>query len=380
MVMGLRQAWAVVVDSSLLLLLGAVAGLTWANVAPATYASVIHGLHLVVNDIGMAFFFAIAAKEVVEATLPGGPLASPSRAGVPLLAAVGGIVIPALIYVGLGAQVGDSEFLRGWAIPCATDIAFSYLVARFIFGPRAPAIPFLLLLAITDDAIGLLILAVFYPAGEIRFLEFAVLLVVALGMAWMLRRRDTLTFWPYVLGAGSVAWLAFLRGGLHPALALVPIVPFIPHGARAEPGLGLEHHRRHIDPLSRFEEWWRVPVQVVLFFFGLINAGVPIGNMGSGTAIVLVALVLGKPLGILLFTAGAVGIGLHRPAGVSWSDLAVVGAAAGIGFTVSLFFATAAFEPGQWLDQTKMGALLSFGAATVALALARLLRVGRFRV
>lgn len=377
--MMLRRTIVVVLDYSLLLLLGAVAGFAWANVAPETYTRVVGVLHFAVNDVGMAFFFAIAAKEVVEATLPGGPLASPRRAAVPLLAAVGGMVMPALIYVGLAAGVGHHELLRGWAIPCATDIAFSYLVVRLIFGPRHPIIPFLLLLAIADDAIGLLILAVFYPAGDVRFVEFAALLAVALGMAWMLRRRRTLTFWPYVLVAGSVAWIAFLKGGLHPALALVPIVPFIPHGAHADADLGLAHQRSHDDPLSRFDEWWRIPVQMILFFFGLINAGVPIGNIGVGTGIVMAALLLGKPLGILLFTAVAVGIGLHRPPGVDWLDVAVVGTAAGIGFTVALFFATAAFEPGQWLDQTKMGALLSVAAAIVALGLARLLRVGRFR-
>lgn len=369
-----------VVDTSLLLVAGAVAGLVWANLAPETYARMVHGLHFAVNDIGMVLFFAIAAKEVVEATLPGGPLGSPRRAIVPLVAAVGGMAAPALMYVGLVLRLGEPELVRGWAIPCATDIAFSYLVARFIFGARHPAIPFLLLLAIADDALGLLILAIFYPTGNVRLVEFAAILAVAVAIAWALRRTGVMSFWPYVLASGGLAWVAFLRGGLHPALALVPIIPFIPHGVRAEPGLGLgsEHEPRSTDPLNRFEQRSRVPVQVVLFFFGLVNAGVPLASVGPGTWIVLSALVAGKPLGILLFTAGATWIGLRRPAGVSWRAMTVVGIAAGIGFTVSLFFATAAFEGGRWLDETKMGALLSFGAAGLAPLAARVLKTGRF--
>ena len=245
-----------VVDTSLLLVAGAVAGLVWANLAPETYARMVHGLHFAVNDIGMVLFFAIAAKEVVEATLPGGPLGSPRRAIVPLVAAVGGMAAPALMYVGLVLRLGEPELVRGWAIPCATDIAFSYLVARFIFGARHPAIPFLLLLAIADDALGLLILAIFYPTGNVRLVEFAAILAVAVAIAWALRRTGVMSFWPYVLASGGLAWVAFLRGGLHPALALVPIIPFIPHGVRAEPGLGLgsEHEPRSTDPLNRFEQ------------------------------------------------------------------------------------------------------------------------------
>ncbi len=379
--MTIRQVVDAVIDNSLLLLFGAVSGLVWANVSPHGYAAAAHTLHFAVNDIGMALFFAIAAKEVTEATLPGGPLASRRRAAVPLLAAVGGMVVPAAIFIGLARGTGETALLRGWAIPTATDIAFGYLVVRFIFGQRSPAVPFLLLLAIADDALGLLTLAVFYPAGPLRLLEFTGLLGAAMSLAWVLRRRNTQSFWPYMLVAGTVSWVAFFRGGLHPALALAPIVPFLPHGVRAEADLGLEHHTAHAgtDALSRLQDSWRVPVQLILFFFGLINAGVPIGNVGPGTWIVMAALLIGKPLGILLFTAAAVLSGLHRPSGVSWRDLTVVGVTAGIGFTVSLFFATAAFKPGLELDEAKMGALLSFGAGIAAIALARFLKSGRFQ-
>ena len=366
------------VDNSGLLIAGAVTALIWANAAPESYTPVAALLHFLVNDIAMVFFFALATKEVVEATAPGGALHSPRRASVPMLAAVGGMAAPAAIYVALAMAVDTPELLRGWAIPCATDIAFSYLVARFVLGPRHPGIPFLLLLAIADDALGLIVLAVFYPTGALRPTEFVVLLGVALTLAWWFRRARTMNFWPYILGAGVISWVAFYRGGLHPALALVPIIPFLPHAAR-DPGLFVEAPQLH-DPLNRFEQWWKLPVHIILFFFGLVNAGVAVSSMGPGTWIVLTAILAGKPIGIVLFTAICVAAGLQKPAGVTWRDMVVLGIIAGIGFTVALFFATAAFPSGPLLDEAKMGALLSFSASILAIAAARLLRVGRYSV
>jgi len=370
----LRQKLAVFLDHSGLLVAGTVIALAWANVARESYERFAHALHFAVNDIGMAFFFALAAKEVVEATAPGGALHSPRRSAVPLIAAVGGMAGPAAIYAVLVQALDRPELMRGWAIPVATDIAFSYLVARVIFGARHPGIPFLLLLAIADDALGLLILAVFYPTGELRLAAFAIVLSVALTLAWWLRRRGTLSFWPYIIGAGTISWLAFYWGGVHPALALVPITPLMPRAAR-DAGLFVESSSR--DTLNAFEHWWKIPVQGMLFFFGLVNAGVEVTSVGAGTWIVLVAILLGKPIGIVSCTALSVAAGLRRPAGVTWRDLTVLGVVAAIGFTVALFFATAAFPPGELLDQTKMGALLSFSAAILAVTAAFLLRVGR---
>ena len=363
------------VDNSGLLIAGAVSALIWANAAPASYTHFAEVLHFVVNDIAMVFFFALATKEVVEATAPGGALHSPRRASVPMLAAIGGMAVPAAIYIALSLAADTPELLRGWAIPCATDIAFSYLIARYVLGPQHPGIPFLLLLAIADDALGLIVLAVFYPTGTLRPIEFIVLLGVALTLAAWLRRGRTKNFWPYILGAGFISWVAFYRGGLHPALALVPIIPFLPH-AKRDPGLfvGAPHLR---DSLNRFEHWWQLPVHIILFFFGLVNAGVAVSSVGPGTWIVLIAILVGKPLGIVLFAAACVAAGLQKPAGVSWREMTVLGIIAAIGFTVALFFATAAFPPGRLLDEAKMGALLSFSASIVAIAAARLLGVSR---
>ena len=365
--------WAFIIDNSLLLVAGTLAALIWANVDYASYDAVTHGpAHFIVNDIGMVFFFALAAKEIVEATLPGGPLASPREAGVPLLAAIGGMIAPASIFLAATALFDHPELARGWAVPCATDIAFSYMAARLIFPRNHPAIPFLLLLAIADDAMGLILLAVFYPSGPLSLVNFLVLMVPAVGVAFGLKRMGVLNFWPYVLLAGGLSWAALYTGGVHPALAMVPILPFMPHEKR---DLGMFHPK---EPdlqftMNQFEHAFKVPVQIVLFFFGLVNAGVPLGAVGTGTWIVFGALVLGKPLGIVAMTVLGVKLGLRAPGGLSYSDALVVGVTAGIGFTVALFFATAAFPPGSVLNEAKMGALFSFLAAPLAIVLGRML-------
>src|SRR5687767_11232720 len=182
----LRQATTAFLNNSGLLMLGTIIALVWANVDRESYVRFTGRWHFFVNDIGMAFFFALATKEVVEATAPGGALYSPRRAAMPLVAAVGGMLGPALIFVTLTIVLDRPNLERGWAIPTATDIAFSYLAARIIFGAKHPAIPFLLLLAIADDGIGLLIIAAFYPAGPLRPLEFCGLVSAAMLIGWWL--------------------------------------------------------------------------------------------------------------------------------------------------------------------------------------------------
>lgn len=371
-----RRALRFVLNHSLLLIIGAVVALAWANVDLESYRRIAHTLHFVVNDIGMVFFFALAMKEVVEAMLPGGPLASPRQAALPLLAAVGGMIVPSLIFAAGATVEHQPDILRGWAIPSATDIAFSYLVARLIFPPSSPAIPFLLLLAIADDALGLVVLAIFYPSSPLALMPLLLWMTPAVGLAWYLRRRGVQNFWAYLLGPGVLSWAALHTGGIHPALALVPIIPFMPSAGR---DLGLFNPRETFrrDTLDRFEHAFRVPVQVILFFFGLANAGVPLSSVGAPTWLVLTGLLVGKPVGILLMTWIGARVGLRRATGLDTRSLVVVGVAAGIGFTVALFFATAAFAPGVVLDQAKMGALLSFLAAPLAVMLARVLGLRR---
>jgi NhaA family Na+:H+ antiporter len=363
---------AFIFNNSLLLMAGAVIALVWANIDLDHYARFTRVIRFAVNDIAMVFFFALAMKEVFEATLPGGPLASPREGAVPILAAVGGMAAPAAIYLLSITAIGLPQLHPGWAIPCATDIAFSYLAARLIFPRGSPAIPFLLLLAIADDALGLVVLAIFYPSGDVSLTLLAALLIPAMLLAWSMRRFGIQNFWLYVLGPGVLSWLGMFYGGLHPALALVPIVPLMPHHKSDIRVFGRQEPIR-LMTLHHFEQWWKVPVQFVMLAFGLVNAGVPLSSVGPISWIVFGSLAVGKPVGVVGATLIAERIGLRRPHGLDLRSLVTMGIAAGIGFTVALFFATAAFPPGAVLDEAKMGALLSFFAAFVAVGAGRAL-------
>lgn len=415
------RVWSFVTEFSVLLVLGAIAALVWANldynsyhgiidyvIAKDTWIGAYHAdengvlhreltVHFIINDILMALFFAIAGKEVWEAVILNDGSLKGRKAMTPLVATVGGMVGPAAIYLGGAYLLGSFNTLaNGWAIPTATDIAFSYLVARMIFGGGHPAVGFLLLLAIADDAIGLIILAIFYPQGEILPLWLALSAGAATGVYflanWLPRRmdrgkksrpnstwvREKLSFWPYLL-AGCLSWYGFQQAGIHPALGLLPIVPAIPH---ADVGFGIfsEAEKHMTDLLNKIEHGLKVPVEVVLFFFGLANAGVVFSSVGDATWLVLAGLLVGKPVGIFLMgILAAYTFKLGMPAGMTKRDLFVVGCIAAIGFTVSLFVAVVAFKGYDAQDAAKMGALLSFGAAFMAFGAARILGVKKIK-
>ena len=384
-------------ENSIFLVVGAVIAVIWANVDEQlhahTYQWLVHlsltdlfasgghhhaehghspfTLHFLINDILMAFFFAIAAKEVWEAMLPGGSLSNIKQAATPLVATVGGIVGPALVFLMGAALCGQwNDLSRGWAVPCATDIAFSYLVARLIFGKSHPAIAFLLLLAIADDAAGLLILAVCYPSGSLN-LAWLLVTAVAIGIGLVMKRRGVSNFWWYLAVPGVLSWWSFYQAGIHPALGLVPIIPTLPH-EHVDLGMFAPEEQRHKDALNLFASWWKYPVELILGMFALVNAGVVFASMGTGTYLVLLGLLVGKPIGICLLTWIALRFAkLEMPVGMNFRHLTTVGCIASLGFTVALFVATAAFQtPGVIQDSVKMGALLSFFAPVLAFVVA----------
>jgi len=414
------RVWNFVTNYSLLLISGALLALVWANVDAASYhhfveftlwdhAPIGHAhydangmvehrtltLHYLVNDVLMAFFFAIAAKEVWEAVILKNGSLRGKKAATPLFATAGGMLGPIAVYLGLAMVMGSDVFdavKNGWAIPTATDIAFSYLVGRMVFGAGHPAVRFLLLLAIADDAAGLVILAIFYPSGALApqwlLLSLGAAVAVFLLANWLPRyldrgkqerpnstwMREKLSFWPYVLAA-CFSWFGFQEAGIHPALGLLPIVPTIPHADRAF-GIFSEAESHLTDLLNHIEHLLKHPVEIVLFFFGLLNAGVEFSAISEPTWLVLMGLIVGKPVGILIFgVIGAHVLRLGLPAGMRTIDLLVVGCVAAIGFTVSLFVASVAFDAGPVQDAAKMGALFSFGAAAISIFAGILTRV-----
>lgn len=408
------RVWNFLTNYSLLLIFGAIIALIWANTNPHGYHNFVeyviwdhapighyhHGhrtltLHYLVNDIAMALFFAIAAKEVWEAVILENGSLRGKKAATPLFATAGGMLGPIAVYLGLATFLGSDTYnavANGWAIPTATDIAFSYLVGRIVFGAGHPAVRFLLLLAIADDACGLIILAIFYPSGDLAPQWLLLSVVAAVGVFvifnWLPRTMDvgnqlrprstwvrkTLSFWPYALAA-CISWYGFMRSGLHPALGLLPIVPTIPHADRAF-GIFSDAEKHLHDLLNEIEHALKHPVEIILFFFGLMNAGVEFSSIGDATWLVLAGLIIGKPVGILIFGwIAAVPMRLGIPEGMRIIDLVVIGFVAAIGFTVSLFVASVAFEPGPVQDAAKMGALFSFAAAVLSIIAGKVTRV-----
>lgn len=365
--------------------------------------------HFIINDIFMVFFFGIAAKEITESVLPGGPLNPISKAVNPLLGTIGGVVGPVGVYLVLAGLIyaGPGEFgdalskafvpggtydaetqtaaavFRGWGVPTATDIALAWLVARLVFGNGHPAINFLLLLAVADDAIGLGIIAVFYPdPSHPVHPEYLGLVALGMGAAFGLRMMKVQSWVMYILIGGTLSWLGLILASLHPALALVPIVPFLP-GPDHDVGLyteedidgdGIADHGH--SALEQFEHQLKLFVDMGLFFFAFANAGVAFSSINAVTWIVLASLLVGKVLGIGAFSYVGDLLGFKLPDGMGLKHLIVAGIIAGLGLTVALFVAGEAF-PGDnpFQGPAKMGAVFSAGAALLAFALGRAMGV-----
>jgi NhaA family Na+:H+ antiporter len=364
-----------VLDYLIALPLGCVVALIWANALPENYYRVTAAATFFVNDIGIVFFFALITKEVTEATIPGGALHPWRRAALPVAAAVGGVAVSIACYLAFVHLAGEHMLESGWVAAAAVDIPGTYIIARLIFR-KHPAVPFLLLLAISADALGLICIAFSQPLGDLNPVAGIGLMTAAIGLAAGLRRGGVKSFWLYLVGPGLLSWWALFLGGVHPALALVPIVPFFPHGKR-DLGLMVEPSPQAHDTLTLFERWWRLPVEGVLFLFGVVNAGVPVHGLEAGMWAIPVA-ALGRPIGIVAAAGLALGLGLHLPRGVAWRELIVVGCMASIGLVFALFFATAVMPLGPLLVQMKMGALITIAGAALAFGVALALRVGRF--
>jgi len=361
-----------VFDRFLLLPIGAVIALVWANTAPESYFVMAQQLSFAVNEVGMAFFFALMAQEIAEAMMPGGALHSWRRWSLPLIAAAGGILGSVAMYLGFVRLNYEYSLVSAWPIVCAIDAAATYYVLRTIL-PQNAAVPFALLLAIVTDVVGVVIAAPRYLVLQARVGGVA-LLIGALGLAALLRALKVRAFWPYLFICGTMSWFAFYWEGLHPAFALIPLIPFLRHEPRKTdvfadpPDDDAVHHAEHS---------WHVIVQPVLLLFGLVNAGVVLKSYDTGSWAMLAAQLLGRPAGILIAVGAAVALGWHLPGRMGWRELVVVAFATSTGFAIALFLATGVLAMGPVLEQAKIGVLGSAFGLVLALIAARVLRVGK---
>ncbi|MDH5545401.1 MAG: Na+/H+ antiporter NhaA [Gammaproteobacteria bacterium] len=295
-------------------------------------------LLLWINDGLMAIFFFLIGLEVKREVL-GGELSDPSRVVLPIIAAVGGMAVPAIIYSAI--NWGDPVAMKGWAIPSATDIAFALGVLALL-GSRVPQALklFLMALAIIDDLGAIVIIAVFYTSDlSISSLFVATAAVIALAL---LNRRGVLGLTPYIL-VGLVLWAAVLKSGVHATLAGVLTAFFIPYRkAPGESKTQLEKLEHDLHPSVAFG---------ILPLFAFVNSGIPFDGLTLDSFLhpvplgVALGLFLGNQVGIFGFCWLAIKTGISKlPTGVTWTQLYGTAMLCGIGFTMSLFIGSLAFE------------------------------------
>jgi Na+:H+ antiporter, NhaA family len=337
-----------------------------------------HDLHFWINDGLMTVFFLVVGLEI-RREIHDGALSEPRVATLPIIAALGGVVVPALLYLLVN---GDPALRRGWAIPTATDIAFAVGVLSLIGRSVPPALRMLLLtLAIIDDIAAILVIAFFYSSGiavtGLLILAAGVLLVLALqALGW----RSPLAY----LAPGAVVWFGMLRAGMHPALAGVLLGLLTPASAAFGRRAGARAAAPPLaeSPLARVEALLHPYVAFgIMPLFALANAGVSLEGLALGAAApravgsgIVLGLVVGKPLGIVLACMAAVAMKLCTlPEGVRWPHMVLLGLLGGIGFTMSIFISNLAFDDPGLLAAAKFAVLVASGlAALLGILLGRL--------
>ena len=328
----------------------------WAHVLHVTHA------HFAVNDVLMTIFFFVVGLEI-RREIDRGELAELRRAALPLATALGGMIVPALLFLTL--NVGRSS-ARGWGTPMATDIAFAVGVLDLMGKRVPPALRVLLLaLAVIDDVGAIVVIAVFY-ASTLSGVGFAVA-AVAIAIVLVMRRAGVRRPLFYV-APGVLLWWGILRAGIHPTLAGVALGLLTP----ARPSEG--ESEAPVDRLQHLLHRW--VAFGVMPIFALVNAGVSVtgarlgGDAGAAFAGVLGGLALGKPLGVVVFGLVAVKLGFAAfPRGLGARHLVVLGFAAGIGFTMATFIGQLAFADPALLSAAKLAILGGSALAAVATVL-----------
>ena len=407
-------------SGSILLLLFTIFALLWANLPftigyDAFWQTTVnlgvggyqfnHPLQFWINEGLMTLFFLLVGLEIKRELLVG-ELSSPRQASFPIIGAIGGMLVPAIIY-GLLNPPG-SVYGKGWAIPTVTDIAFT-VGALSLLGERVPIglKVFLIALAIVDDIGAILIIALFYSSGvQPLFLAIAAGILL---LSLLINKSGNSRPWPY-LALGAPLWLALLQSGIHPTIAGVLLAFTIPATARIDP---CAFHQQSLDALSRLEEeglqceskvmltnaHYQENIQVldtlceevqaplqqiehglhpwvtygILPLFALANAGVQIPWSHLADALghlsvlgIIAGLSLGKPLGITAATWLAVRLGWAKlPDFVSWRQIHAAGVLSGIGFTMSVFITMLAFHTTEQLMDAKLGILVGSGLSAV---------------
>lgn len=380
--------------SGILLILVTFIAMTWANMYPESYhhfielpiaisAASFHfelTLHQWVNDALMVIFFYVVGMEIKRELLEG-ELSSPKKAALPIFAAIGGMVAPALIYMMF--NVTNPETSHGWAIPMATDIAFAVGVL-VLLGRRAPLalMVFLLALAIVDDLGAVVIIASFYTENvNPSALGMA---FVGLSLIWALRFAGV-KFRAFYFVISVAVWAAVLKSGVHPTVSgvvlgfLTPLGALVPNTLlkKKAPELLEDINEEKLQALQELVDHTQSPLEknvellhpwvnfLIMPIFALVNAGIILQGVDLGAVFnhevtlgVMLGLLLGKPLGILAFCFAACKMGIAElPKSVNWLQITGVGCLAGIGFTMALFVSHLSFKVPGFETYSKVGIL-----------------------
>lgn len=368
--------------SGIILIVAAIAALAWANspwsqayfdlwhsqltLGIGSWVSV-HTAEFWINDGLMTIFFLVVGLEV-RREIHDGALSTPAQAALPAVAALGGVVTPALLY--LAVNYSEPSVHSGWAIPTATDIAFAVGVLTLLGSRVPPALRAMLLaLAIIDDIAAIVIIALFYSSG----VSVGDLAVAAGGiaLAFAFQLLGIRSAWLYLL-PGFVTWLGLLNAGVHPAIAgvvmglIAPVaerysVPLIDEASDASPARRVE---------TALHPW---VAYAIMPLFAFANAGVNLAGVSFDSLFLAIAggvgvgLVIGKPLGIVGATLLAVRLRVCKlPDGIDYRAIVVLGCLGGIGFTMSIFIAGLSFHELATLSAAKFGVLVASAVAAVA--------------
>jgi NhaA family Na+:H+ antiporter len=308
-------------------------------------------VHHWINDLLMAIFFFFVTLEIKREFIQG-ELSNLKKALLPIIGAVGGMVIPALVYIGI--NFGNTETMNGWAIPSATDIAFSLGILSLL-GSRVPVSlkVFLTALAIIDDLGAILIIAFFY-SGDLS-ISYLSLILISYIFLLTLNKFGVRKFLPYLI-IGAFMWFFTYKSGIHATIAGVLLASTIPHRTKDKDFSLLIKLEHAISPYVAF---------MIMPIFAFANAGVSLEGLSLSSLLlpvplgILLGLFIGKQVGVMIFSYIAVKIGAAQmPDNSSWFSLYGVSVLTGIGFTMSLFVGNLAFtENIQYIDGVKIGVL-----------------------
>jgi Na+:H+ antiporter, NhaA family len=392
---------------ALALIGGTVAATVWVNLAPESYYDLIEWrlfplprafatlgpdltLRAFVGDVLMAFFLFYLGKEFWESFMLERGAMRRGQGGVPLIGAAGGVIGAALawlVFAALFQTAEEAHFTAGWTVPLGSDVVLGYLFGRLIFGAGSPAVHLLLILTISMDLLALLILSL----ATLSFGAHLLWLLLPLGAVCLIwwrfgrhliapvnerERLHALQLWPYAI-AGIASWIGIAAAGLPPALGLLPLLPAIPHADRAF-GMFAEAEEYLKDPLNRFAHLLVWPVVAIMALFGLTHGGIDREAWTATSGILLGALWIGKPLGILigaLVVAPRLGYRLQQS--IRRRQMVLIAGLAGIGFTLPALSLERSLPGGSMQEAARLALGLSILAGVGTWMLARRIGIKR---